>query len=108
MQRILRSTAVEFNVLPNQLRSWWRLLGTAVIVLKNLISMVAHLDSVELYVTVAIKKGVVFDRNRSSGCPLQYQGIEDGIVRGVIRISVPWWCQAKNRSMNKATMEKLL
>ena len=32
--------------------------GTALTVLENVMSMVAHLESVELYVTYAIKKGV--------------------------------------------------
>ena len=63
--------------------------GTAVTVLENVMSMVAHLESVELYVTDAIKKGVDFDWIRSSGCSLHYQEIEDGIVRGVTRISIP-------------------
>jgi len=57
--------------------------GTAVTVLENVMSMVADLKSVELYVTNAIKKGVDFDWIRSAGCFLDYQGIEDGIVRGV-------------------------
>ena len=34
--------------------------GTTVAVLENVMSMVAHLESVELYVTDAIKKGVDF------------------------------------------------
>jgi len=82
--------------------------GTAVTVLENVMSMVAHLESVELYVTHAIKKGVDFDWIRSAGCSLHYQGIEDGIVTGVIRISIPWWCKQKNRMMNKASRQKVL
>ena len=73
--------------------------GTTVAVLENVMSLVAHLDSVELYVTDAIKKGVDFDWIRSASCSFHYQGIEDGIVTGVIRISVPWWCKQKNRMM---------
>jgi hypothetical protein len=34
--------------------------GSAVTVLENVLSMVAHFDSVELYVTDAVKKGVDF------------------------------------------------
>ena len=82
--------------------------GTAVTVLENVMSMVAHLESVELYVTDAIKKGVGFDWIRSAGFSLHYQGIEDGIVTGVIRISFPWWCKQKNRMMNKASRQKVL
>lgn len=82
--------------------------GTAVTVLEKVMSVVAHLESVELYVTDAIKKGVDFDWIRSAGCSLHYQGIEDGIVRGVSRISIPWWCKPKNQSMNKASRQKVL
>jgi hypothetical protein len=53
-------------------------------------SMVANLESVESYVTDAIRKGVDFDWIRSADCSLHYQGIEDGIVRGVTKISIPW------------------
>jgi len=69
--------------------------------------VVAHLESVELYVADAIKKGVDFDWIRQAGCSLHYQGIEDGIVRGVTRISVPWWCKQKNQSMSKASRQVL-
>ena len=82
--------------------------GTAVTVLENVMSTVAHLESVELYVTDGIKKGVDFDWIRSAGCSLHYQGIEDGIVRDVTRISVPWWCKQKNQMMNKASRQKVL
>jgi hypothetical protein len=82
--------------------------GTAVIVLENVMSKVAHLESVELYVTDAIKKGVDFDWIRSAGCSLYYQGIEDGIERGVTRISIPWWCKQKNQSMNRTSRHKVL
>jgi len=51
-------------------------LGTAVTVLENVMSKVAHLESVELYVTYAIKKGVDFDWISLAGCSLHYQGIE--------------------------------
>ena len=69
--------------------------GTAVTVLENVMSVVGHLESVELYVTDAIKKGVDFDWIRSAGCSLHYQGIEDGIVTGVTRISIPWRCKQR-------------
>ena len=84
------------------------ILGTVLTVLENVMSIVAHLESGELYVTKAIKKGVDIDWIRSAGCSLQYQGIEDGIVRGVTRISIPWWCEQKNWLMNKASRQKVL
>jgi hypothetical protein len=46
-----------------------------------------------MYVTNAIKKGVDFDWIMSAGFSLHYQALEDGTVRGVRRISVPWWCK---------------
>ena len=82
--------------------------GTAVTVLENVMSMVAHLESVELCVTDVIKKGVDFDWIRSAGCSLHYEGTEDRIVRGVTRISIPWWCKQKNQLMNKASRQKVL
>ena len=82
--------------------------GTAVTVLQNMMSMVAHLESVELYVTDAIKKGVDIAWIRSSGCSLHYQEMEDGIVRGVTRILIPWWCKQKNQKVNKARRQKVL
>jgi hypothetical protein len=63
------------------------LVGTAVPVLENVMLKVVHL--VELYVTNDIKKGLDFGWIRSAGCSLHYQGIEDGIVRGVARIAIP-------------------
>jgi len=82
--------------------------GTAVTVLENVMSMVAHLESVELYVTDARDKGVDFDRIRSAGCSLHYQEIRDGTVIGVTNVSIPWWCKQKNQSMNKASRQKVL
>jgi len=82
--------------------------GTAVTVLENVMSMVAHLVSVELYATDATKKGIGFDWIRSAGCSLYYQGTEDGIVTGITRISIPWLCKQKNRKMNKASRQKVL
>jgi hypothetical protein len=61
-----------------------------------------------LHVTDAIKKEVDFDWIRSAGCSPHYQGIVDGIVRGVTRISVPWWCKKKNQMMKKTTRQKVL
>jgi len=59
--------------------------GTAVTVLENVMSKVAQLESVELYMTHAIKKEAHFSWIRLAGS-LHYQGAEDGIVRCVTRI----------------------
>jgi len=84
------------------------IVGTAVTVLENVMSMVADLESVELHITDAINKGVDFDWIRSAGCSLYYQGIEDGIVRSVTRISIPWWCKQKNQLLNNVSRQKVL
>jgi hypothetical protein len=36
---------------------------------------------------------------------LHYQRLEDEIVRGVTRISVPWCCKRKNESLAEATRQ---
>jgi hypothetical protein len=80
---------------------------TAVNLLENVILMVAHLESVELYVTDAIKKGVNFYRIRSlvfSSLPK----IENGTLRWVTRIPIPWWCKQTNWSMNEASRQNVL
>jgi hypothetical protein len=52
---------------------------------------------------------VLFTTKESSSSvgATNYQGIEDGIVRGVTRISIPWWCKRKNRSMNRVSRQKV-
>ena len=82
--------------------------GTAVTVLEDMISEVAHLDTVESCITNAIKESVNFEWIRLTGCPLHHQRIEDEIVRSVTRISIPWWCKRKNESLGKATRWKAL
>jgi len=77
--------------------------GTAVTVLGDMISEVAHLDMVESCITGAIKESVNFDWIRLTGCPLQHQRIEDEIVRNVTTISIAWWCKWKNGSLGEAT-----
>jgi hypothetical protein len=67
---------------------------------------VAHLSSVEQRVTAAIKNSVDFDWIRSTGCSLHHQQIVDGIVRGITRISIPWWCKRKNRSIGEAARQR--
>jgi len=32
----------------------------------------------------------------------------NGIVRGVTRIAIPWWCKRKNRSLNEAKMQRAI
>jgi len=61
--------------------------GTVVTLLENMMPKVAHLESIELYIRDTIMKAVDFDWNRSAGCSLHYQGLEDGIVRGG---TIPW------------------
>ena len=54
---------------------------------------VAHMGSVEVRMTVAIKEIVDFEWIGSSGCSLHSQKIVDGIVKVITRIALPWWCK---------------
>jgi hypothetical protein len=69
---------------------------------------VTHLDTVESLITHAIKESVNFEWIMLTGCSVHYQGTEDEIVRGVTRISIPWWCKQKNESLGEATRQKAL
>jgi len=82
--------------------------GTAVTILKGMISEVAHLDTVKSCITSAIKESISFNWIRLTGCPLHHQRTEDEIVRIVTRISIPWWCKQKNESLGEATRHKAM
>jgi hypothetical protein len=81
---------------------------TAAIVLEGMRSEVAHLETVESRITDASKESVKFNWIRLTGCSLHYQRLEDEIVRGVTRISVPWWCKRKNESLGETTRQMSL
>jgi hypothetical protein len=74
--------------------------------LESMMANVAHMVSVEEQVTVNIKQTIYFGWIESSGCSLHSQRIVDGIVRGVTRIGIPWWCKRTNRSMSEASKQK--
>jgi hypothetical protein len=80
--------------------------GTSVTLLEYMMAEVAHLSSVKQCITVAIKNSVNFDWIRSTGCSLHYQGLVDGIVSGVIKISIPWWCKQRNRLVIEAVRQR--
>ena len=82
--------------------------GTAVTILEDMLDKVGHIDAVEACITVAIKKSVSFDWIRLTGCSVHHQRIEDEIVRGVTRISIPWWCKGKNESLGQESRQKAL
>jgi len=67
---------------------------------------VAHTYSVEEKITAAIKNNVDFGWIQSSGCSLHHQEIADGIVRSVTRISIPWWCKRRNRSLMEESRQR--
>jgi hypothetical protein len=71
-------------------------LGAAVILMKSMMTEVAHLNSVEQHITAAIKNSIDFEWNRCTGCLLHHQQIIDGNVRGLTRIYIPWWCRQRN------------
>jgi hypothetical protein len=41
-----------------------------------------------------------------AGCSLHHQRIIDVIVRGLVRIYIPWWCRQKNRLMSEAARQR--
>jgi hypothetical protein len=81
--------------------------GSPVAVLESVMSEVARFKPVDLHIINAIKKSVDFDWIRLTGCSLHYQVIEGGIVAGVTRISIPWWCKLKNQSLRKKVRTRL-
>jgi len=82
--------------------------GASVSLLESKMAKVAHMGSVEEKMTVVIKETVDFGWIGSSGCSLHSQKIGDGIVRGVTRIAIPWWCKRKNRSLNEAKRQRAI
>jgi hypothetical protein len=71
--------------------------GSAVTVMESVMSEVGHFNSIELHLANSIRTSVDFDWIRLTGCSLHYQGLEEGIVTGVTRILIPWWCKWKNQ-----------
>ena len=66
--------------------------GASISLLESKMAKVAHMGSVEEKITGAIKEIVDFRWIGSSGCSLHSQKI-DGIVRGITRIAISWWCK---------------
>ena len=68
---------------------------------------VAHTYSIEDKIAAAIKNIVDFGWIQTSGCSLHHQEIVDGIARSVTRISIPWWCKRRNRSLMEASRQRV-
>jgi hypothetical protein len=66
--------------------------GVAVTLMESMMAEVAHLNSVEQHITAAIMNSIDFEWIRCTGCSLHHQKILDGIMRGLARIYIPWWC----------------
>jgi hypothetical protein len=58
-----------------------------------MIADMVYLESAWLHIADTIKDSIDFDGIRLIGCSLHIQRIEDGIVRSVTRISLPWRCK---------------
>jgi len=80
--------------------------SSSVTVLEGMMAEAAHTYSVEEKTTAAIKNTVDFGWIQSSGCSLHHQEIVDGIAQGVTRISVPWWCKRRNRSLVEESRQR--
>jgi hypothetical protein len=72
------SGTVQFLTYPTE--KLVETVGTAVTVLENVMSRVIHLESVESYITNAIKKEADFGWIRLAGCSLHFQEVEDRSV----------------------------
>jgi hypothetical protein len=81
-------------------------LGTAITLMESLMAEVAHLSSVEQHMTAAIKNTIYFEWIRCVGCSLHHQQVVNGIVTGLTRIYIPWWCKQANR-LKSATESKM-
>jgi len=77
-----------------------------VTVLEGMMAEVAHTYSAKGKTTAAIKNTVDFGRIQSSGCLLQHQEIVDGIAWSFSRLSIPWWCKNRNRSLMEASRQR--
>jgi hypothetical protein len=80
--------------------------GDAVTLMESIMAEVAHLISVKQHITAAIKNSIDFEWIRRTGCSLHHQQIIHGIVRGLTRIYIPWWCRGRNKSMCEAAMQR--
>ena len=80
--------------------------SASVAVLDGMMAEVTHTYSVEEKITAAIKTTVDFEWIQSSGCLSHHQGILDGIAWSVTKISVPWWCKQRNRSLMEASRQR--
>ena len=64
---------------------------------------VPYTNSFEENIIAAFKNTVDFGWIQSSGCLLYHHKIVDGIVRSFTRMSIPWWCKQRNRSLMEAS-----
>ena len=78
----------------------------SVTVLEGMMAEVAHTYSVEEKITAAIKNTVDFGWIQSSGCSLHHQEIADGIAQSICRISIPWHCKRRNRSLMEESRQR--
>jgi hypothetical protein len=79
--------------------------GTSVTLMESVMVEVAHLNSAEQNIAAAIKNSIDFEWIRGTGCSL-HQQIVDGIVRGLKRIYIPWWCKRTNMLMTEAVGQR--
>ena len=80
--------------------------SACVTVLEGMMAEVANTYSVEEKISAAIKNTVDFGWIQFSGCPLHHQEILDGIAWSFSRLSIPWWCKQRNRSLMEASRQR--
>ena len=80
--------------------------SASVIVFDGMMAEVAHTYSAEETIRAAIKNTVHFGWIQSSGCPLHHKEVVGGNAQTVTRISFPWWCKRRNRSLMEASRHR--
>ena len=80
--------------------------SASVTLLDGMMTDVAHTHLVEEKITAAIKNTIDFGWIHSSGYLLHHQETVDCNVRSVTRISIPWWCKRRNRSLMEASRQR--
>jgi hypothetical protein len=65
--------------------------------MEGVMAEVAHLSSVEQHITAAIKNSIDSEWIRCTGRSLHHQQIVNGVVIGLTRIYIPWWCKQAYR-----------
>jgi hypothetical protein len=69
---------------------------------------IVNLNLLEQHIIAAIKSSVDFEWIRYTSYSLPHQKIiVGGIVTGITRIYIPWWCKRTDRLMSKVARQRV-